>query len=191
MRWRGSGAGTKPAKLTRRDARIGAGLAAAVAILLVAWLLLDDSGSDGDATSASTGAEIVSVEALRLAAEEDGPIYWVGPPAGSELELSRPSAERTYVRYLTGGAAAGDRRPFLTVGSYRLANPAAALRSQAKGGDGVIAGAPSGGVVYFSRKQPESVYLAYPGVDIEIEVFAPNFQQALQLVTSGRIVPVE
>jgi hypothetical protein len=191
MRWQKSSRGSGSTMAKRKDVRRAASGAMVIAAGLVLWLLLDDSGSGEPAGKASSnGAEIVSVESLREAAEER-PIYWVGPPEGSELELSQPSGGRTYVRYLTGGAEAGDSRPFLTVGSYRLANAVAAVRSQGKQADGVLATAPNGGVVYFSRTNPQSVYVAYPGGSTEIEVFAPNFQQALQLVTSGRIVPVE
>lgn len=191
MRRQKSSRGPAPAMPKRKDVQRAAAGAMVIAAGLVFWLLLDDSGSGDEPAgkASSSGAEIVSVESLRDVAEET-PIYWVGPPEGSELELSQPSAGRTYVRYLTGGAEAGDSRPFLTVGSYRIANAVAALRSQGKQADGVLATAPNGGVVYFSRTSPKSVYLAYPGGSTEIEVFAPDFQQALQLVTSGRIVPV-
>jgi hypothetical protein len=170
-----------------------AALAMLVAAALVVWLLLDDSGSDDEtaAQASSYGAEIVSVEALRGLAGEGESIYWAGPPAGSELELSRPSGGRTYVRYLIGDAEAGDPRPFLTVGSYRIVDPVAVLRKQGSRPGGVLATAPDDGTVYFNRQNPKSVYLAYPGEDIEVEVYAPSFQQALQLATSGRIVPVE
>lgn len=173
--------------------RILGALAAVIVVALIVWVALESGDSTGDEPArAGSGAGIVSATSLReTAAASETPIYWVGPPAGSRLELSRSSPDRTYVRYLTGGAAAGDPRPFLTVGSYRIAGATAALRRQGKRDGGVLATAPEGGVVYFSRNRPKSVYLAYPGENIEIEVFAPAFQQALQLVTAGRIVPVE
>jgi hypothetical protein len=173
--------------------RILAALGGLAALALIVWVALasGDSASEEPAVE-GPGPTLVSAEALRQAAESaDGAVYWAGPPEGSKLELSRSSPDRVYVRYLTGAAEAGDPRPFLTVGSYRLANPVAALHKQGKGADSVLATAPEGGVVYFSRERPESVYLAYPKSEVEIEVFAPDFQQALQLVTSGRIVPVD
>jgi len=175
---------SKTSRKTR--VRLGAVLAAATAVGLLAWLLLD-----GDSPSTSTGeAEIVTVDSLReTAATQGAPIYWAGPQDGAELELSQPEAGRTYVRYLTDGAGAGDPRPFLTVGSYAFPSPVSALRRQGKQSDGVLATAPGGGTVYFNRDQPRSVYLAYPGVDIQIEVYDPDFQRALQLVNSGQIVP--
>jgi hypothetical protein len=159
------------------------------AILLVIWLA---SGEDDSSTSGSGEAEIVSAEALEDAvADEKEPVYWAGEQEGTELELSQPGEGRTYVRYLTEGAEAGDKRAdFLTVGTYFHPDPVAALRRQGGEPGGVLGTAPGKAVVYFKRDQPTSVYLAYPGVDVEIEVFDPNFTRALQLVNSGQIVPV-
>lgn len=193
MRWRRSSGEAQPAMPKRTQARLGALLAVAIAILLAAWVLIDgnDSG-DGSASAEPTEAEIVSVPALRQAvAAESAPVYWAGAIAGSGLELSRPSSERAYVRYLPSGVEAGDRRRFLTVGSYSFENPTAALRSRGEEPGGVLATAPGDGTVYFDREDPNSVYLAYPDVDVEVEVFAPEFKEALQLATSGHVVPVE
>jgi hypothetical protein len=193
MRWQRSKDDAGSETLKRRNALIGVGLAFVVAVGLAVWALADDNGSDESSEPAApTEPAIVSVESLRAtAAAQATPVYWVGAIAGTELELSQPSSDRTYVRYLTGGAEAGDPRKFLTVGSYKLEDPTAALQAQGKEPGGVNATAPSGGVVYFDQADPKSVYLAYPGTEVEIEVFAPDFKEALQLVTSGRVVPVE
>jgi hypothetical protein len=162
-------------------------LAAVLSVGLIVWLVIRD---DDDSTSNSKGAETVSVEELRdVAAEQDTPIYWAGEQKGTELELSQPDEGRTYVRYLTDGAEAGDPKPnFLTVGTYVQADPVTALRRQGKESGGVVAKAPGNATVYFDRTQPRSVYLAYPGVDVQIEVYDPDFEQALRLVNSGQIV---
>jgi hypothetical protein len=163
------------------------------AVLLVAWLASGDDDSSKGAKGDSTAAEIVTVDSLReTAASRDTPIYWAGERQGTELELSQPDQDRTYVRYLTDGAKAGDPRgDFLTIGTYASANPVAALRRQGNRSDGVLGKAPGGATVYFNRKQPQSVYLAFPGVDAQIEVYDPKFNEALRLVNSGQIVPSE
>lgn len=165
-------------------------LVAVALALLIVWLA---SGDDDSSESSSGAAEIVSTDDLRDAAEnQDTPIYWAGERQGTGLELSEPDDNRTYVRYLTDGVEAGDAKPdYLTVGTYATENPVAELRRQGKEPEGVLGTAPGGATVYFNRSQPLSVYVAYPGVDAQIEVYDPRFRQALQLVNSGQIVPVD
>lgn len=164
------------------------------AIVLVLLLLSGCGGSndDVDAQAGSNGAEIVSASSLRTAvAEAATPIYWAGERRGTKLELSQPGGGRTYVRYLTGDAEAGDRRAnFLTVSTYAQPNAVAALRRQGKQPGGAVGLAPGNATVYYNRTDPRSVYLAYPGVPVEIEVYDPSFKRALQLVNSGQIVAV-
>jgi hypothetical protein len=168
------------------------GIVAAVGIVVVALILLLSSGGDDSSDESSSAPEVLSIEALEDAVSgQEPPVYWAGEQSKTEVELSQPEATRTYIRYLTDGAEAGDERAdFLTVGTYTLSDPVAALRKQGKEPGGVIATAPGGATVYFNRKKPNSVYLAYPGVEAEIEVYDPNFTRALQLVNSGQIVPV-
>ncbi len=165
---------------------------AAVVVILILLLNGGDSDESSDSAKASNGAEIVSVDELQ---EETGqgatPVYWAGERAGTELELSQPSPDRTYVRYLTGGAEAGDRRPaFLTVSTYEQPEAVTALRRQAREPGGIVGQAPGNATVYFNQDTPQSVYLAYPGVPVQIEVYDPNPRRALQLVNSGQIVAI-
>jgi hypothetical protein len=171
------------------------GLTATVLILV---FLCGCGGSNDESNSqegpnvevGSNGAEIVGAAALReAAAEEATPVYWAGEQMGTKLELSRPSKDRTYVRYLTGDARAADpRADFLTVSTYAQPKAVAALRRQGKRPGGVIGLAPGNATVYYDRADPQSAYLAYPGVPVEIEVYDPSFKRALQLVNSGQIV---
>lgn len=179
------------ARLPGVKLHMGVAVVGIAAVALVAWLVL--RGDDDSAGSSSGDAEIVSVETLRDEVAGPGtPVYWAGEQADTVLELSRPEEERAYVRYLTDGAEAGDpNAAFLTVGTYVSPDPVGALQRQGKSSGGVLAKAPGGATVYFDRSQPRSIYLAYPGTGVQIEVYDPNFKRALQLVNSGQIVPVE
>jgi hypothetical protein len=160
-----------------------------IAVALGLMLILD--GSDDSSDSTDTGAaRLVSVEELReAAANAETPIYWAGSQPEAELELSQPDAARTFVRYLTGGAEAGDPgADFLTVGTYVDEQPVESLKRQGKEDGGALTTAPGNATVYFNRNEPHSVYVAYPGIAVQIEVYDPNFKRALQLVESGQIV---
>lgn len=168
-------------------------MATAAALLLVGCGGSDSSTSSSQSQTTSSGvAEIVSPDSLRETASSAVPIYWAGEQDGAELELSRPDKDRTYVRYLTGGAKAGDKRAdFLTIGTYAQPNAVASLRRQAKRSAGTLGHAPGNATVYYERENPGSVYLAYPDTPVEVEVFDPSFKRALRMVESGQIVAVE
>jgi hypothetical protein len=163
------------------------------AVLLISLLDGGDGNSSESETEASPAAAvIVSADELReKATEQESPIYWAGEQADTQIEFSQPQSGQTYVRYLTGDAEAGDpNAEFLTIGTYEFKDAAKALREQAKQPNGVLASAPGGGVVYFDRMHPQSVYLAYPGEEVQIEVYDPNPKRSLGLVSAGLIVPV-
>lgn len=167
---------------------------AAIVASVLALALAGCGGSDSSSSqSTNTGAaEIVSADSLRDAAKGAPLIYWAGEQDNTELELSRPEAGRTYVRYLTGDAEAGDKRAdFLTVGTYVQPHAAGSLRRQGERSGGFVGHAPGGATVYYERSNPGSIYLAYPGTSVEVEVFDPSFKRALRLVKSGRIVKVD
>ena len=175
--------------------RLGSLLVTLFLVAIATWVF-GGCGGGNDTTSAESGAvsaEIVDAEALKERSEdEEMPIYWAGEQAGAELELSVPEEGRTYVRYLTGGAQAGDPQPnFLTVGTYAFAEPIPALEELAKKPGGVQRSVPGGGIAYFNRNGPTSVYLAYPGQEVQIEVFDPNPKRSKELATSGAIVPIK
>jgi hypothetical protein len=168
-------------------------VAAATALALLAGCGGSDSSPSSIEPPSSGAVEIVSPDSLReTASARTTPIYWVGEQEGANLELSRPDSERTYVRYLTGDAEAGDKRAdFLTVGTYSQPNAFASLRHQSKRSGGTIVRAPGNATVYYDRANPESVYVAYPGAPVEVEVFDPSFRRALRLVESGQVVAVD
>jgi hypothetical protein len=166
--------------------------AAALALALLVGCGGSDSSSSSTESASPGAAEIVSPDSLRETASEAVPIYWAGERKGTELELSRPDKDRTYVRYLTGGAKAGDKRAeFLTIGTYAQSNAVASLRRQAERSGGTLGHAPGNATVYYDRGNAQSVYLSYPGSPVEVEVFDPSFQHALRLVNSGQIIAVE
>jgi hypothetical protein len=131
-------------------------------------------------------AQAVSPEDLRSLAQKSGPIYWVGPQKGVTYELTRTPDGRTYVRYLPAGVAVGEQRPLLTIGSYRLPNAYAATAAVAKG-TGSVKVPVQGGIAFYSKGHPTSVYVASPGSKVQVEVFDPSSARARRLVASGRV----
>jgi hypothetical protein len=174
-----------------------AAVAIAIAVGLLVWLLLikggsDDSSPESDQTSSQPKAvSVVSESELLGALKGTGyPIYWAGPRAEVEYEVSRPSSDRTFVRYLPKGEEAGSEKQFLTVGSYRQSDPLGQIKELGQEPEAVLVQVAGGGTAYAEGPDATSAYLAFPGVDTQIEVFDPKAGEALSLVRSGAIVPV-
>jgi hypothetical protein len=167
---------------------VAMGIAVLLSAALVGWLLLRDDGSPAPAASAAP--TLVSQEQLtRIAQAGDGPIYWAGAREGYAYELTVTPGGRVYLRYLPEGAAAGDSRAFLTVGTYPDSQAFSTLQRGSRRSDATSLQLPHGGLAVLSQRAPKSVYLAYPGANYQVEVFDPE-GNGRRLVADGAIVSV-
>jgi hypothetical protein len=163
--------------------------AALVAAIVVAALLL---GSDDDSGKVQVGKpRVVSASELSSYAKSGHTVYWAGAAApGFKLELTEVKGPRVFVRYLTSSAQAGDpRAAYTTVATYPMKNAFARVRA-AGTRPGAVAGEAPGGATLYYKKTPSNVYVARPGSDYLVEVFAPQPKAALQLASSASLVQV-
>jgi hypothetical protein len=179
----------------RPDVRIGAVVAVAIAVAVVVWLLVrggDSNGSSEPPRVTAIPAIAASPARLReLSVEVGRPIYWLGPQQGRTYELTRTTLDRIYVRYLPSGTQIGTTEAkYPLVGTYPIENAYNVLKKLAtKSGESSFT-APKGGFAVYSTSRPTNIYLAFPGADVQIEVFDPSAERARDLITSGRVVPV-
>jgi hypothetical protein len=75
------------------------------------------------------------------------------------------------------------------VGTYVVPNAAAAVRAAAAQ-PGAVRVPVSGGVGFYNRARPTSVYFAYPGSNVQVETYDPSPALARRLVESGAIQPI-
>ena len=179
----------------RPDVRLGAIIAVAIAVAFVVWLLV--RGGDSNTASTTTNGQAVgpvatSEDELRSLSDELGhPLYWAGPIPDRTYELTRTSDNRVFIRYLPKGVPVGIRQAAYTiVGTYPVENAYKVLQGLAKKPDESSFSAPSGGFAVYSTTQANNVYLAYPGSNLQIEVYDPSPQKARGLITSGQVAAV-
>lgn len=175
----------------RRRRYFAAAIVLAVAAAVAAVLLIggdDDSDKSNAASPAPSGA---TVAGLRSVARRLGhPLYWVGKKSKYTYELT-DTGERVYIRYLPPGIRVNDPRPnFLTIATYRYADPLARLRAYRRDKDATVRAIPGGGLAAVLGSRPRSVYVAYPGEGLLMEVFDPSPARARRLAFSGSVVPV-
>jgi hypothetical protein len=169
---------------------IAAALVLAIAVGIAVWLLV--SGEDESSRPRRAPAKAASIRALNtFASSVRHPVYWAGSQPRFTYELSRTKDGRIYIRYLPPGEKPGDQKPnYLTVGTYPQRNAFATLRATAKKQKARTIRLAGGGLAFQDKGRPTSVYLAYPGLEYQIEVFDPSPARAHELVASAQIKPV-
>jgi hypothetical protein len=134
---------------------------------------------DPGAPTAASASELESY------ASDHGPVYWIGPPQDGTLEVTR-TARGTYVRYLTGGAAVGDKSArYTTVGTYPMRGAYRRIATSARSDGFGSAPLHGGGLAAWNKSAPTSVYLAFPSRPYLVEVYDPSPQRARSLALSG------
>jgi hypothetical protein len=170
--------------------RLGAVIALALAAGVVSWLVLRDGGNTSSSPPAQpSGAAAASVAQIQsLAASVGHPVFWLGPKSGFTYELTETSSGKIYIRYLPSGVKVGASKPYLTVATYPFpgAYPAIARAAASKGA--VSVKLTHGGLAVLDGAYPESVQLAYPGVDYQVEVYDPVPRRAMRMVSAGRLL---
>ena len=152
----------------------------------------DPSSTSSSTAMASGDARIVSEEELAgLPAEVGHEVFWAGPVAGSEIEFANDAAGNVHIRYLTDGAEAGEpTQTYLNIGSYPFEGAYEATRNLSNG-EGLVKVTEHGGVGFFDPSNPYSVIIAWPEQpNLQVEVYDPEKNRALEIVRSGDIVPV-
>jgi hypothetical protein len=183
--------------------RVGAVVALAAAVALVAWLVVrhnDSNTPSAASTSTSTQSSTLkrpvvigaTAQSLRtLAAVVDHPIYWLGPRAHTTYELTQMPDGKVYIRYLPPGVKVGDRSGgYPLVGTYPVEDGYKAVQTAAKTSGAHKFKIPRGGLAVVNDAAPNNVYFAYPGTNEQIEVFDPNPTRARRLVARGAVRPI-
>jgi hypothetical protein len=184
-----------PSRRRRRPSRrlIVAMVLAAVIAAAAAYAATTLLGGDDITPVAQPGTPaVVATSGVQAVAAKVGhDVYGVATPAGTRTEVTRGTNGEVWVRYLTQGAAAGDKRAnFLTIGTYRQSNALAAAQEAAKSNGQRASALPGGGIMLWSTERPTSVYVARPGSDLLVEVYSPDADQAKALARSGAVVPL-
>jgi hypothetical protein len=175
-------------RLSRRVALIGLVVVAAV----VGVVLLLTLGGDETKLKTGVATEVSAKELRAFARDQPRAVYWAGETPGFKLELTRTRGGNVYVRYLPEDVSVGDRRPiYTTIGSYPMNDAFAVATDAARERGASLTTAPGGGIVVVRRNRPKSAYVAFPGSNVLIEVYADRPDAARRLARSGRVGRVE
>lgn len=158
-------------------------------LVAISLLALAISGCGEDEKPLTPGAKIVTEQQLKTEVAKLGyPVYWLGPKQNTVLEFTKRADGRVYIRYLKPGTTAGSYDRFLTAGAYPMPDAYKVVKQIGQLPDATKVKV-KGGVGAQSAKKPESVYVAFRGKDLQLEVYSPDSGVAVDEVTSGNLVP--
>jgi hypothetical protein len=171
--------------------RIGASVAVAIVVGVVVWLIVKDNeeASKPDVPSATPSAATLST-VRTLPGEFGHGVYWAGASRTATYEITQVDRSM-FIRYLPPGVKVGDPRPdFLTVGTYPIPKAYSLLRRQARRPGRQLRPTAGGGIAVWSDKRPQSVYLAFPRSDLQIEIYDTSATRARRLAITGAVEPI-
>jgi hypothetical protein len=174
-----------------RRMRVGAVIAVALVVAFAAWLIFRDNDDNGSGSAQPASAAATPGQLRAIPQETGQELYWAGRRAGYTYELTRTKDGNNFIRYLPAGVPVGAQQPnYLTVGTYPRRRALQGLRRLGRRQNSVSFEVPRNGIAVYSRERPTSVYLAFPGEDVQVEVFDPNAQRARRFARDGRIRPI-
>jgi len=121
-----------------------------------------------------------------------GSIYWTGPLSGANYTLNHLAPGQDFVRYLPNGQGLEDSSlNYRVIATYKVANAYDSIVGAFNPKIAVGMIRPNGTVVYYVKAKPLNVFMAFKGLDYQIEIFDPTPGASLKLATTpGAIVPV-
>jgi hypothetical protein len=169
-----------------------------IGIVLIAILAGDLLGGTAPSAARSSGSAegavvLTEYELLSRAYTIEPRPYWIGPRPGIDrFELEQDSDGNVYVRYLTGGDTAGNRRSdSLTVAGYPLAEAQQSLERAARaavGGEKLLR---HDGFAVLGSGDSQSAYVVFDDQpELQIEIYSPRPGEAAELAVSGALTPV-
>ncbi len=141
------------------------------------------------AAQTSGGVCLTESELKSIVKENNIQAYWAGPIKNATYTLNSSTAGQVFVRYVPEGEKCDDVRPnFRVIATYEEADAFATTESAGTTADGVSLLNTDGSIVYFNKNVPTNIYVAYPGINYQIEIYDPDPKEAVSLATTQGVL---
>ena len=152
-----------------------------------------NNSSSAPTASSTTLTEVISgkvalTEAELIAAVKElgADVYWAGPVKGAKYTLAVPADGQAYVRYLPEGQGIEDTKPnYVVIATYTTTDAFTATQAAGNTSNGVSFISASGAAIYYSKDTPTNVYVAYPNLNFQVEIFNPIAATALEIASTN------
>ena len=111
-------------------------------------------------------------------------VYWAGPVRDAKYTLAVPADGQAYIRYLPNGKGIEDTKPnYVVIATYSTTDAFTSTQAAGNTSNGVTFINTEGAAVYYSKDTPTNVYVAYPNLNYQIEIFDPIGATALEIAS--------
>lgn len=142
--------------------------------------------------SNQTGSVALTTSQLKAEIAKIGvPVFWLGDQAGALYTLTNlNNGAQIFVRYLPDGKVpTGENSTNRVISTYAYPKAFDTLKSASKNSaDGVGANGPDGSFIYYSKNKKTNVYVAFPTIEAQIEIYDPTEGAALKLANTKGLV---
>ena len=148
----------------------------------------------GRLNSANELAEIggsklmTSSELIKLVADRKLTVYWAGNLPNSKYQLNALNPNQITLSYFPAAQTLVGTKPNLSIGTYLSKNSSVAVQLAMRSTGNIGVRTPDGANAYFSRTNPNDLFVALPKIDAEIEIYATKPGGALALLTKPGLI---
>ena len=138
----------------------------------------------------TSGGVCLSEKELRTLITENKIVaYWTGPLKDATYSINATTPGQVFIRYIPKGMDCGSTEAkFRVIATYAETDAYNSTLQAGNQAEGVSLSNPDGSVVYFSKNAPNNVYVAYPNLDYQIEIYDPDAKTAVTLATTNNQV---
>lgn len=155
--------------------------------------LVTNNSTPTPAASTSTFTEVIAgkvalteLELIAAVKQLGIDVYWAGPVKDAKYTLAVPADGQAYVRYLPNGQGIEDTKPnYVVIATYTTTDAFTATQAAGNTTNGVTFINAQGAAVYYNKDTPTNVYVAYPNLNFQIEVFDPIAATALEIASKA------
>ena len=178
----------------RRTAVIAGAIVVVVVAAIIAFAVggKDSKNSGSNGSNNQTTQQVgLNADGLKTAVTALGrKVYWAGDEADNLYVLQTLANGQTTVRYIPKGGNPNEAQAIYRVmGSYPIKDAFGVTTKAGQAEGSVLITNADGSIVVYNKAKLSNVYVAFPGVDVQVEIYDPS-GQALALATSGRVVPI-
>lgn len=167
-----------------------------IAAVISAVMTYGFTNSKSDTNSAASETTFSAVTSGKVALTESElvaavkklgvDVFWAGPVAGAKYTLAVPADGQAYVRYLPNGEGIDDTKPnYVVIATYTASDAFTSTQAAGNTTNGVTFINAEGAAVFYSKDTPTNVYVAYPDLNYQIEVFDPIAATALDIASKS------